>query len=451
MTTTGASFSGNDLAKGHTELLPPRDFVAWVKGWPGPCVVRFGGLGSVMGWTCESNFVSIWRKMNSEQSAADVHAPGEPPPGAADVYAPGALEGALEPGRRLNGFILGWRKIGAGSLALSLAIHAGLIVLAGLVVWTQVVSERQVDFLPGGGTQQGADASREVAHQIQQKKKSKLNKMPPMKKVVSTSLNAALTLPELPPDLLEVADMGAMLGAGKLGSGGFGSSGAGGGFGSGYGTGGMRGIAFKPVMMFGRDLKAKKIAVVMDVSRSMTKYLPIVAKELDKVGRNSPLILYFGCGLSTPKNKDDIDDKVYKAQGPEFDRFWQLWQGKTPLNTPAAERKLLKYDRDLPMPLKPIYEQMVKRPHTYFIDFNGIVYSSYALTCKEVMEADVIYWFSDFQDRVDEPMMNDVLKVLKKRKQRLVMHASIQGRSFEKVRDAVCYPTGGEVLDTRVE
>lgn len=354
-------------------------------------------------------------------------------------------------GRRPNRFVLAWRKIGAGSLALSLAIHGVLIVVAGIIVFTQVVADRQVDFLPGGGTQQGADASREVAHQIQQKRRTKLNKTPPMKKVVSTSLDASLTLPDMPPDLFDVPDVSAMFGGGKMGGGGFGSGGAGGGFGSGVGSGGMRGIAFKPITMFGLDLKAKKIAVVMDVSRSMTKFLPIVAKELDKVARNSPLILYFGCGLSTPKDKKEIDDKVYKASGPAFDRFWQLWQGKTPLNTPAAGRKLLQYDPAKPMPLKPIYKQMAGRPQTFFIEFNGIIYSSYALTCKEVMEADVVYWFSDFQDRVDEEMMKDVLKVLKKRKQRLVMHASTRGRSFEKVRDSVCLPSGGEVLETKVE
>lgn len=354
-------------------------------------------------------------------------------------------------GRRPNRFILAWKKIGAGSLAFSLAVHAGLIVIAGIIVFTQVVSEKQVDFLPGGGTQQGKEASREVAHQVQQKKRTKLNKAPPMKKVVSTSLNAAITLPDAPPDILDVPDISSMLGGGKMGSGGFGTGGAGGGFGSGVGSGGMRGITFKPIMMFGRDLKAGKIAVVMDVSRSMTRYLPIVAKELDKVARHSPLVLYFGCGLSTPKEKEKIDDTVYKATGKDFDRFWQLWQGRTPLNTPAAERKLLQYDPALPMPQEPIYKQMVSRPNTFFIDFNGIIYSSYALTCKEVMEADVIYWFSDFQDRVDEEMMKNVLKVLKKRKQRLFMHASIQGRSFEQVRDSVCLPSGGEVLETKVE
>jgi hypothetical protein len=65
--------------------------------------------------------------------------------------------------------------------------------------------------------------------------------------------------------------------------------------------GGVSGITFKPLMMFGIELKdTRKIAVVMDVSRSMTKYLPIVAKELDKVARGSPLVLYFGCGLKSP-------------------------------------------------------------------------------------------------------------------------------------------------------
>ena len=67
------------------------------------------------------------------------------------------------------------------------------------------------------------------------------------------------------------------------------------------------------------------------------------------------------------------------------------------------------------------------------------------------MAAGDVYWVSDFQDRADEEMMKDVLKVLKKRKQRLVMHASIRGRSFEKVRDSVCLPSGGEVLETKVE
>jgi hypothetical protein len=98
----------------------------------------------------------------------------------------------------------------------------------------------------------------------------------------------------------------------------------------------------------------------------------------------------------------------------------------------------LKYDPARPMPMEPIYQQMIKRPNTYFIDFNGITYTSPALMCKEVMEADTIYWFSDFMDAVDESHIADVKKKLKNRKQKLYMHASVHGRSFEKCATCSC-------------
>lgn len=364
----------------------------------------------------------------------------------------GAPHPSQHPGwKKPNAFVRAWRKLGGGSLTFSLLIHGGLLFIATLFVIVTQTADEQIDFLPGGGTQQGAEASAELAHQVTAKKRLKLQKAAPMKRIVSLNANASIVLPDAPPELLDVPDVSSALG-GKMTSGGFGTGGSGGGFGSGHGSGGLRGIAFKPIMMFGRELKnAKKIAVVMDVSRSMTRYLPIVAKELDNVARHSPLVLYFGCGLSTPRKGDKLDETIYKANGPFFDRFWQLWQGRTPLQTPPEQRKLLMFDPGKPMPLQAIYNQMNTRPHTWFVEFNGIIYSHIALTCKEVMEADVIYWFSDFQDRCDEEMMKDVLKVLKKRKQRLVMHASIQGRNFEKVRDGVCLPSGGEVIETKVE
>lgn len=347
-------------------------------------------------------------------------------------------------------FVKKWRAVGGGSLTLSVAIHLGILLFAGAVVVSTQMIEKQVDFLPGGGSQQGAAASAEMRHKVQQKKRSQLNKVMPMKKIVTTNMNSEISLPDAPLDLLDVPDMSSLLGGGSLGSGGFGKAGAGGGFGTGLGRGGMGGVTFKPIMMFGMELKdTRKIAVVMDVSRSMTKYLPIVAKELDKVAFGSPLVLYFGCGLQKPPR--GMDDKVRKAQGDEFARFWQHWQGKASLRMTAEERKNLVYDPEAPMPLPAVYEQMIKRSNTYFIDFNGITYTSSALMSKEVMEADTIYWFADFQDRVDEAHMEEVRKKLKSRKQKLYIHASIRGRSFEQVRDKLVLPLGGEVIETKAE
>lgn len=349
-------------------------------------------------------------------------------------------------------FVRMWRQIGGGSLTLSILIHAGLLICAGLVVLTQAMQPKQVDFLPGGGTQQGAEASAALSHQIQQKRQQKLQKSMPMQRLVSTNLNSNVTLPEAPPDMIDLPNASSLLGSGgKLGGGGgYGSGGAGGGFGNGFGAGGLGGMTFKPLMMFGMELKnTRKIAVVMDVSRSMTRYLPIVAKELDKVAYGSPLVLYFGCGMKTPPRR--LEDKVRKVSDERFDKFWYWWEGKEDMSMVRKEYDKLKVPSGESMPLEAVYRQMKKRPSTYFIDFNGINYTSPALICKEVMEADTIYWFSDFQDAVDVEHVQSIMRKLRGRKQKLYMHASVRGNSFEIVRDELCLPLGGEVLETKVE
>lgn len=353
---------------------------------------------------------------------------------------------------KVNPFVRLWRQVGGGSLTLSLAIHAGIILAAGLIVFTTALQEKQVDFLPGGGTQQGADASSALSHKIQQKKRSILKKSMPKQRLISTSLNSAVSLPDAPPDLLDVPDVSSLLGGGgKIGGGGgFGRGGSGGGFGTGTGMGGTSGMTFKPLMMFGMELKdTRKIAVVMDISRSMTKYLPIVAKELDKVARGSPLVLYFGCGVKTPPRQ--LEDKIRKVSDPRFDKFWFYWEGKHEMGMLRKEYDKLKLPDGEPMPMEALYTQMKKRENTYFIDFNGITYTSPALMSKEVMEADTIYWFSDFQDAVDVEHVQDVMRKLRGRKQKLYMHASVRGKSFEILRDELCKPLGGEVLETKVD
>ena len=361
-----------------------------------------------------------------------------------------ATPATKSPGRRPNRVVAMWRKIGGGPLALSLLLHAGILTVAGLVVVVTQMQEASVDFMPGGGTEQGAQASEDLAHRVQQKKRSALLTKAPMKKLVAASLDTSITLPDAPLDALDVPDVSSLIGMTGLSSGGFGKAGAGGGFGSGTGSGSLGGITFKPIMMFGKELKdARKIAVVMDVSRSMTRYLPVVAKELDKVARGSPLILYFGCGLRKPPRQ--VDDKVRKVTGEDFSKFWYYWQGRQDMRMLRTQYPKLKYEPGAPMPQEAIYKQMINRPNTFFIDFNGITYTSPALMCREVMEADSLYWFADFQDAVDEQHMQEVLKKLKFRKQKLFIHASKRGRSFDLVRAKLVAPLGGEVIETKAE
>ncbi len=169
-----------------------------------------------------------------------------------EVFHPPALT-HIEAGPPPNKFVQMWRKMGASSLLLSILIHVGLGIAALFIVFTTGVLDKQVDFLPGGGTAQGQQASQDLQHKVQQKKRSSINKTMPMKKLVSTSMNSAITLPEAPPDALDMPDVSAMLGGGALGaSGGFGTGGAGGGFGKGMGMGGAAGFVSLPPSMRSR-------------------------------------------------------------------------------------------------------------------------------------------------------------------------------------------------------
>lgn len=189
----------------------------------------------------ESGPVQVAAIAEDEEAVAVEAAPGE-------VFHPPALN-HFEPTVSQNPIVKFWRKVGGGSLTLSLAIHAGILILGGAIVVSTQMIQKQVDFLPGGGTQQGAQASAEMQHKVQQKKRTSLNKTMPMKKIVSTSQTSAISLPDAPPDLLDVPDVSSVLGGGSLGSGGFGKAGAGGGFGTGMGMGGMAGFVSLPPSM----------------------------------------------------------------------------------------------------------------------------------------------------------------------------------------------------------
>jgi hypothetical protein len=281
-----------------------------------------------------------------------------------------------------------------------------------------------VDFLPGGGSKAGVAASQELAHQVKTRKRMVLNKALPPRKIVSFSNTAAIALPDVP--MNELPEMSSILG-GRMASAGFSSSGAGGGFGNGMGIGGMSGRSFKPIVMFGRNLGARSIAVILDVSGSMTPHLSEVITELDRVAKGSPVVLYVGCGVAKPPEGVHIDDTAIETRRPSFRAFWQADHG----------------------PEEDVCNLMERRAFTYFIKSQGIQYAWVSLLSQEVRHAEALYWFSDFQDDVDDDQIESVLTNLKRRKQKLFMHASEEGSSFERIRDKLCLPSGGLVIESR--
>ena len=339
-----------------------------------------------------------------------------------------------------------WDKIGGRSLALSVAIHLSLFIIAGFIYLSYSENQR-IDFLPGGGTQQGEQASQSLENQINRKKTRWLNKRPPMQRIAVENSLSSISLPDAKPELLDLPLTKDFLGAGQMGSLGFGKSGAGGGFGSGIGTGGKSGVTFKPLSMFGKKINGTRIAVVLDVSRSMTDYLEGVVKELDRVASGSPVILYYGCGLLRPGD-DKIDETVQRTQMKDFERFWRIWQGENAmLGFSGVDLKKVTFPANQKIPRDDLYRFFARRNNTWFLDYNGMDYAWSALLCQEIRNADTVYWFSDFEDNVDERQMKTVLDNLLVRRQRLYIHPQTHGSSFNQIVSQIVEPSGGDVVE----
>jgi hypothetical protein len=314
----------------------------------------------------------------------------------------------------------------AAAVFAAVLVHLGLALLLGvLIVVVPGPPSSEITAISAPATQEQAPTTQKIAEPPPQQSVSQ--PMASMKFMTATNASA-VPMPAVEFDPNETTlDLGTTMGS-------FDANFAG----AGTGT----------VMMFGKQISARKIAVVMDVSRSMTRYLPEVVKELKKVGRDSALVLYFGCWLTPVKDLE----KVHPVGGEEFDKFWQYWQGKQDFTTLGNEYHKMKYDPKMPMPLEDVYKQVAKRKETYFIDRyadpkNRSTSVMSAILAKEIRDADTIYWFADFMDRVDDETAAEVVKKLRARNRKLFIHAPHdRGPSLAKVKEKMVAPLGGEAI-----
>jgi hypothetical protein len=122
-----------------------------------------------------------------------------------------------------------WRKLGGGSLSISLIIH-GIILAVGLILIIQVIppaKQPPVDFMPSGGG--GGDPS--ANNKVKTKQRKTMSSVAP--RVAAKDAVGSFTLPE--PESSDISALPSLSG-GAI-SGGLGGSGSGGGKGSGTGTG----------------------------------------------------------------------------------------------------------------------------------------------------------------------------------------------------------------------
>lgn len=321
-------------------FLPPQNRTAGDLGYP-------VSHSAAMAMPPEETFLAVVRTAPHEQEEKDaVVAVGEDPsPPLPRSGLPRRMMYRSFDVKRIPGWLLAWRKLGGGSLTFSLLVHAGLLFAAGLIVWATQGTAKQVDFLPGGGTRQGAQASQEMQHQVQQKKRKSLTHSTPRQKLVSTSLNAAISLPDAPLDAIDLPDASSLLSSGKIGSSGFGSAGAGGGFNSAFGSGAVQG--FVGMTFFGKlggegmpgtfyDLKQTPERKPTGYQDSEAAYAEIINNAANKKFDDSAMKAYYKARqqmsftfLAIPNMSANEGPKAFAAEKEVEPRAWFVHYGCT--------------------------------------------------------------------------------------------------------------------------
>ncbi|MES2996697.1 MAG: hypothetical protein V4733_07800 [Verrucomicrobiota bacterium] len=124
-----------------------------------------------------------------------------------------------------------WRKLGGGSLTISIIVHAILLLVAAfLIIWTIPADPdpKKVDFMPSGG-----GGGNPASSQRSQKQTASMMK-PNMARISVAGAASSITLPEMDASS-QMSSLGS-ISSGAM-SGGLGGSGAGGGRGDGLGRG----------------------------------------------------------------------------------------------------------------------------------------------------------------------------------------------------------------------
>ena len=193
------------------------------------------------------------------------------------------------------------RLLSIRGLVVSLFIHLMLMTIA--IVWVVAnISEnnpQQPEFIAtGSGGGAAGERAKILEHNLQQKKQKTLAKK--VSRISSKNLNAQVVLPDLKSNALSIDSMASKLG-GSSSKGFGGGSGGGIGAGKGVGVGNMRNFVGKPVM--GARINATKVAVFMDASKSMGRYLDRVEAEIRKQFPTADVFMYAGVWTNV---KDDV-------------------------------------------------------------------------------------------------------------------------------------------------
>lgn len=214
---------------------------------------------------------------------------------------------------------------------------------------------------------------------------------------------------------------------------------------SGKGTGlaGAVGGKAGPVsgrQLFGVSIQARKLGVIVDISRSMQRYTPKLFQEIFEKFPDADVIFTNGGGIqdwdeSLKKFNEEVaaGKKKAKETGKDYRGPSKMEKPKLArFNSSEAEDWVpvrgAMQDREGYPGLKEsypdLYEKMRKRNNTWFITSyaaaNAVYLAFEELTRRKV---EAIYWFSDFGDPIEGKEAEDITRLMKENSIEVILHS----------------------------
>ncbi|MGB0413058.1 MAG: hypothetical protein ACPGJU_01310 [Coraliomargarita sp.] len=190
-----------------------------------------------------------------------------------------------------------------------------------------------------------------------------------------------------------------------------------GGFGNGMGSGGagIREMAIT-ANLFGTEVTATKLGVILDISFSTHRAIDKVVNEINKEFKDAIIVLVPGCVIGTH------DSTIYPLQ--DFKKGTKAHK-VSKLSTETFTEKLLERNKEFDK----IWGKLEKDERGYILfaenpknKQTGNGGTNDAMEFLRDEGVDTIYWFADFQDGILSAPLDELIKSMKRGRITVIMH-----------------------------
>ncbi|MDR1144998.1 MAG: hypothetical protein LBK71_02550 [Verrucomicrobiales bacterium] len=184
--------------------------------------------------------------------------------------------------------------------------------------------------------------------------------------------------------------------------------------------------------IFNTRVESAKLGVLLDVSSSAHPYLPVTVSEIERSFGDAVIVLAYGCGMYDTA----ADDGIYLRA---LSRCQLPAAGDK--NTLGQIAKAAAADGDLGRLIKKFRAR--RDTHVLYAGDCGHTYYGFKKLIAE--QVDTVYWFADFRDKISARVAGKLIKELQARGVKVIAH-NFTGKPVPAAGAQIAAATGGATI-----